>query len=133
MILFSEDQMDLKEQIEKWLKETGIDKLQPYDTGELDWAINVGRELSTLEIEKIEAAMLILSNYRLTVAHLMGMCFARVKYFETKRDNASLLAQRAKLNIIKPWHDAVEAKIAVLKKIHDRRVREAINAASSRG
>lgn len=133
MIAFRGNQMDLKEKIEQWLKETGIDKLRPYETGEIEWAINIGRELSTLEIGEIEAAMLILSNYRLTVAHLMGMCFARVKYFETKRDHENLLAQRAKLNIIKPWHDALEAKIAVVKKVHDRKVREAINAASSRG
>lgn len=125
--------MDLKEQIDNWLKETGIDKLRPYETGEIDWAINIGRKLSTLKIEEIEAAMLILSNYRLTIAHLMGMCFARVKYFEAKRDHENLIGQRAKLNIIKPWHDAVEAKVAVIKKIYDRRVREAISAASSRG
>jgi hypothetical protein len=124
--------MDLKIEIEKWLKETGVDKLHPYETGELDWAINIGSELSTLEVEKVEAAMLILANYRLTIAHLMGLCFARVKYFESTGGRDQLMGQRAKLNIIKPWHDAIEAKIAVVKKVHDRKVREVINAPSSR-
>jgi len=116
--------MDLKTEVERWLKETGIDKLQPYDTGELDWAINIGSELSQLEVDKVEAAMLILSNYRLTISHMMGMCFARVKYFESTNERDQLMSQRAKLNIIKPWHDAIEAKIAVLKKIHDRKMKD---------
>jgi hypothetical protein len=124
--------MSLKEEIDKWLKETGIDKLQPYDTGELDWAMNIGSELATLEVQKVEAAMLILANYKLTVAHMMGMCFARVKYFESIGDRGQLSSQRAKLNIIKPWHDAIDSKIAVVKKVHDRKVREAINVAGGR-
>ena len=77
--------------------------------------------------------MLILANYRLTISHLMGLCFARVKYFEsTSASRDDLMAQRAKLNIIKPWHDAIEGKIAVVKKVHDRKVREVINAPGSR-
>ena len=110
--------MDLREQIEKWLQETGIDKLHPYETGELDWALNTGKSLSNDKIENVEAAMIILANYRLTVAYMMGMCFARVKYLESTNKYQDLASQRAKLNIIKPWHDAIESKIAILKKIH---------------
>lgn len=124
--------MELREQITKWLNETGIDKLQPYETGELDWALNIGKSLTEGEIKDVEAAMLILANYRLTIAYMMGMCFARVKYLESNNSYKELVAQRAKLNIIKPWHDAIEAKIAILKKIHDRKVREATHATSSR-
>lgn len=124
--------MDLKEQIQRWLKETGIDKLQPYDTGEIDWALNIGKDILGLEIKDVEAAMLILSNYKLTIAYMMGMCFARVKYLESTNKREELSVQRAKLNIVKPWHDAIDSKIAILKKIHDRKVREATNVAGGR-
>lgn len=124
--------MDLKIEIEQWLKETGIDQLQPYDTGEIAWAINVGKDLADMEPNKIDAAMLILSNYRLTVSYMMGLCFARVKYLEANGPRDQLTLCRAKLNIIKPWHEAIEAKIAVIKKIYDRKTREAINASGGR-
>ena len=123
--------MELKEHIEKWLKETGIDQLQPYDTGEIAWALNVGKELVSLDAKTIDEAMIILANYRITLAFKMGLCFARVKTLEAQGPRDQLLQQRAQLNIIKPFHDAVEAKIAVLKKIHDRKVKS--NATSSRG
>lgn len=124
--------MELREQIKKWLEETGVDKLHPYDTGEIDWALNIGKSLVNDTVQSVESAMLILANYRLTVAHMMGMCFARVKYFESVGNRTELITQRAKLNIIKPWHDAIESKIAILKKIHDRKVREATNATGGR-
>ena len=123
--------MDLKQEIKKWLTETGIDQLQPYDTGEIGYAINVGKALSSMEAAKVDEVMIILANYRLTLAHKMGLCFARVKALECTGPQSELLAQRAKLNIVKPWHDAIEAKIAVLKKVHDRKVREGGYAASS--
>ena len=117
--------MDLKQSIDEWLKQVGIDQLHPYDTGELAWAINVGKELNDLEAAEVDAAMLILANYRLMLSYQMGMCFARVKYLEQRGPRAALDAERAKLNIIKPWHDGIEAKITVIKKIHDRKVKEA--------
>jgi hypothetical protein len=124
--------MQLKQEIDQWLKETGIDNLQPYDTGEITWAINIGKRLSEMEASQVDEAMLILSNYRLTLAYKMGICFARVKILESSGPRDVLLAQRAKLNIIKPWHDAIEAKIAVLKKVHDRKVRSGYAASSGR-
>ena len=122
--------MDLKQEIEEWRKKIGLDKLAYGDTGEIEWALNVA-DFSELEPEKIESAMLILSNLRFTVAYQMGLAFARVKYFEANGVRDSLTEWRAKLNIIKPYHDAIEAKVAVLKKIYDRRIREAQNATSS--
>jgi hypothetical protein len=124
--------MDLKKEVDDWLKKIGIDQLKPYDTGEISWALNLGEGIKDLEAAKIDAAMLILANYRLNVSHQMGMCFARVKYLEDRGPRDALSAERAKLNIIKPWHDALEAKIAVIKKIYDRRIRE-LNYASSSG
>jgi hypothetical protein len=115
--------MDLKQEIDKWLKDTGIDRLQPYDTGEIDFAINAGKQLSSMEAAKVDEVMLILANYRIHLAFQMGLCFARVKALEATGPREELVAQRAKLNIIKPWHDAIEAKITVLKKVHDRKVR----------
>lgn len=123
--------MELKEHIEKWLKETGIDQLQPYDTGEIAWALNIGKELVSLDAKTIDEAMIILANYRIMLAYKMGMCFARVKTLEAQGPRDQLLQQRAQLNIIKPFHDAIEAKITVLKKIHDRKVKS--DATSSRG
>lgn len=124
--------MSLKEEIDKWLKDTGIDQLQPYDTGEITYAINIGKAAATLDAVLVDEIMLILSNYRLMLASQMGLCFARVKSLEVTGPRDLLIEQRAKLNIIKPWHDAIEAKIAVLKKIHDRKVRGGENATSGR-
>ena len=123
--------MDLKQEIKKWLTETGIDQLQPYDTGEIGYAINAGKALSSMEASEVDEVMIVLANYRLTLAYKMGLCFARVKALECTGPQSELLLQRAKLNIVKPWHDAIEAKIAVLKKVHDRKVREGGYAASS--
>ena len=116
--------MNLKQEIDQWLKSTGIDRLQPYDTGEIDFAINAGKQLSSMEAAKVDEVMLVLSNYRLNLSFQMGLCFARVKALEVTGPRDELIAQRAKLNIVKPWHDAIEAKISVLKKVHDRKVRE---------
>jgi len=124
--------MTLKEEIDKWLKEIGIDQLEPYDTGEIRWAINAGKELLAMDPAKIDETIIILSNYRLTLAYKMGSCFARVKTLESIGPRELLLEQRAKLNIIKPWHDAIEAKIAALKKIHDRKSREDYATSSRR-
>lgn len=124
--------VDLKQEIDAWKKKIGLDKLKYSDTGEVDWALNIGRELSSMEPEKIEAAMLILSNLRFTVAYQMGVAYAYVKYYEANGPHASINEWRIKLNIIKPYHDAIEAKVAVLKKIYDRRIRELMNASSSR-
>ena len=126
--------MDLKEEIENWKKKVGLDQLTYGDTGEIAWALNVGKELTITgsQPEAIEAAMLILSNLRFTVSYQMGLAFARVKYFEANGPRESLTVWRAKLNIVKPYHDAIEAKVAVLKKIYDRRVKEAHNASSNR-
>ena len=77
-----------------------------------------------MEAKRVDEAMLILASYRLTLASQMGLCFARVKVLEATGPRDALLTQRAKLNIIKPWHDAIEAKISVLKKVHDRKVKE---------
>ncbi len=116
--------MSLKDAIEQWKVETGIDQLQPYDTGEIAFALNAGKGLSSMEASQVDEVMLILANYRLTLAYKMGVCFARVKALEATAGNRDQLTeQRAKLNIIKPWHDAIEAKIAVLKKVHDRKVK----------
>jgi len=124
--------MSLKEEIDKWLKQTGIDQLQPYDTAEIAFAINAGKNLASMEVCEVDEVMLILSNYRLMLAYQMGVCFARVKTLESAvGQREQLVEQRAKLNIIKPWHDAIEAKIAVVKKVHDRKIREANYAASS--
>lgn len=117
--------MELKKEIDKWLEETGIDQLHPYDTGEIAWALNIGKELSSMEAAKVDEAMLILSNYRIMLAYKMGMCFARLKTLESIGPRDQVVVQRAKLNIIKPFHDAVEAKVAVLKKVHDRKVKNA--------
>ena len=116
--------MNLKEAVDEWVKKIGIDQLKPYDTGEISWALNIGKELNSLEAADVDAAMIILSNYRLMLSYQMGMCFARLKYLEANGPKSSLDAERAKMNIIKPWHDGVEAKIAVLKKLHERKVRE---------
>ncbi len=124
--------MNLKQEIDQWLKETGVDQLQPYDTGEVAFAINVGSALSSMEAAKVDEVMLILANYRLTLAYKMGVCFARVKVLEVTGPRDALISQRAKLNIIKPWHDAIEAKIAVLKKVHDRKVRSGYATGSGR-
>ena len=123
--------MDLKQAIDKWLKDTGIDQLQPYDTGEIAFAVNAGKDLSGMTAADVDKVMIVLANYRLTLAYKMGVCFARVKVLEATGPRDALIEQRAKLNIIKPWHDAIEAKITVLKKIHDRKVREGGYAASS--
>jgi len=123
--------MDMKKEVDAWLEKIGIDQLRPYDTGEISWALNLGGDIKNLEAALIDAAMLILANYRLNVAHQMGMCFARVKYLEERGPRDALSTERAKLNIIKPWHDALEAKIAVMKKIYDRKIRESGNATSS--
>lgn len=124
--------MDLKQEIETWKKKVGLDQLGFADTGEIAWALNIGTELSKLEPERIEDAMLILSNLRFTVSYQMGMAFAYLKYFESNGPHNMVGIWRAKLNIVKPYHDAIEAKVAVLKKIYDRRVREAVNASSNR-
>jgi len=122
--------MSLNEVIGKWLVETGIDQLQPYDTGEIAFAINAGKNLCDMDAAKIDEVMLILSSYRLTLAFKMGMTFARVKTLEETGPRDLLIEQRAKLAIVKPWLEAIESKIAVLKKVHDRKVRGS-NAASS--
>lgn len=124
--------MDLKKEIEDWKKKVGMDQLSFGDSGRVAWALNVGEELTTAEPQKVEAAMLILSNLRFTVSYQMGLAFARVKYFEANGPREDLTVWRAKLNIVKPYHDAIEAKVAVLKKIYDRRIKEAHNASSSR-
>lgn len=126
----SEKERPLSEEIEKWRKKVGLDQLQPYDTGDIGYALNVGKELNYLEVGKVGEVMMILSNLRFTVAEQMGMVFARVRYLEAHGPRGELDIQRAKLNIIKPFHDAIEAKIAVVKKIYDFKVKEYLNASS---
>lgn len=122
--------MSLNKAIKKWLEETGIDQLRPYDTGEIAFAINAGKNLSSMDASQVDEVMLILASYRLTLAAQMGMCFARVKTLEETGPRDLLIEQRAKLAIVKPWLEAIESKIAVLKKVHDTKVR-GNNAASS--
>jgi len=123
--------MELKDEIAKWRTKIGLDQLLPYDTGEIQWALNIGKDLNYLEVGKVGEVMLILSNLRFTVAEQMGMVFARVRYCETHGPKNELAVQRAKLNIVKPFHDAIEAKVAVVKKVYDFKVKEYLNATGS--
>lgn len=118
--------MDIKDEIDKWVAKIGADKLEPYDTGEMSWALNFSvKQDDEIHPATLDSVMLILSNYRLMLAYQMGLVFARVKYLEDTHANRNKLAeQRALLNIIKPWHDAIEGKIAVVKKIYDKKIRE---------
>ena len=125
--------MQLKDEIAKWRKKIGLDQLEPYDTGEIKYALNIGKELNYLEVGKVGEVMMILSNLLFTVSEQMGMVFARVRYLETHGPKSELAIQRAKLNIIKPFHDAIQSKIAVVKKVYDFKVKEYLNASSSRG
>jgi len=125
--------VDLKKEIEAWRKKIGLDSLQPFSTGELEWALNASGELSEQPIDKIGACMIILSNHLYTLAEQMGVTFARVRYLEsTHSDREQLTLVRAQLNIVKPVHDALKEKIAVIKKIYDHKSREAQNVASNR-
>ena len=123
--------MELKDEIAKWRKKVGLDQLLPYDTGEVQWALNIGKSINYEEVGKVGEVMMILSNLRFTVAEQMGMVFARVRYLETHGRGDELSVQRAKLNIIKPFHDAIDAKVAVVKKIYDFKVKEFLNASGS--
>lgn len=108
----------------------GITRLRTYDTGDIEWAINIGKELGEMEPNETDKALLILSNYRFFVAHQLGLCLARIRYLETVGPRNQLANERAKYSIAKPWLEAIDNKIAVLKKILDRRTR---NATSNRG
>ncbi|TFH25801.1 hypothetical protein E4G67_00495 [Candidatus Bathyarchaeota archaeon] len=124
--------IELKDEIEKWRKKLGLDQLLPYDTGEIQWALNIGKEINYLDANKVGEVMIVLSNLLFTVSEQMGMVFARVRYLENHNGNRDDLAlQRAKLNIVKPFHDAIDSKIAVVKKIYDFKVKEYLNAPSS--
>lgn len=124
--------MDVGYAVESWKKTIGIDKLRPYDSGEVDWALNVGKELSAESPQEIERALITLSNYLIFVSYQMGVCYARIKYLEEIGDREKLTTQRVQFHIIKPFHDSIEAKIAVVKKIHERKLKELGYASSSR-
>jgi hypothetical protein len=121
-----EDDMELKQQIEDWRKQTGLSTLQLGDKTEIEYAMNVqGSDLTTLSPVQMDEVMSVLANYLLYLAHEMGVLFARVKYLEAAGPKRLLYGERAKLNIVKPVHDAIKVKIDLLKKIYDRKVRDA--------
>jgi hypothetical protein len=125
--------MELKEEIEDWQKQVGISTLVIGDKEVIEYSMNIqGEGLSQLTIVQLDEVMSVLANYFLYLAYQMGTLFARVKYLESAGPKSRLYAERAKLNIVKPVHDAIKVKIDLLKKIYDRRVKEAQNA-SSRG
>ena len=126
--------MELKKEIEDWRKQLGLNTLDLGDKTEIEFAMNVrGADLTALSIVQVDEVMSILANYLLYLAHEMGILFARVKYLESAGPKRHLYGERAKLNIIKPVHDAIKVKIDLLKKIYDRRVKEAQNATGNRG
>ena len=123
--------MEVKQQIEDWRKQVGLSTLELGDKDEITYAMNVqGAELTALSPVQMDEVMSVLANYLLFLAHEMGTLFARVKYLESAGPKSRLLGERAKLNIIKPVHDAIKVKIDLLKKIYDRKVKD---ASSSRG
>lgn len=124
--------MDTKEQIENWRKEAGLNTIEMGDKSEIEYAMTIyGSDLTQLSAVQMDEVMSTLANYLIYVAHEMGTIFARVRYLESTRGPASSLnTERAKLNIIKPVHDAIKVKIDLLKKIYDRKVKE--NVAGSR-
>lgn len=125
--------MEVKNEIIRWQKEIGLSTLELGPKGEIEYAMNIhGGDLSELSIVQMDEVMSILANYLLFIAHQMGLIYARVKYLESRGPKGKLLIERAKLNIIKPVHDAIKVKIDLLKKIYDRRVKENLYATGNR-
>lgn len=118
--------MELRDQIDNWRKQIGLSTLQLGDKTEIEYAMNIcGPDLTAISIVQMDEVMSVLANYLLFLAHEMGTLFARVRYLESAGPKRLLYEQRAKLNIVKPVHDAIKVKIDLLKKIYDRRVRDA--------
>lgn len=123
--------MEIKEKIDKWRKEVGLTFIGLGDKELISYAMNVqGSDLANLTLVQMDEVMSILANYLLFLAHEMGVLFARVKYLESIRSMNLLYAERAKLNIIKPVHDAIRVKIDLMKKIYDRKVKDASSSRS---
>ncbi len=117
--------MDTRTQIENWRKQTGLSTIEMGDKSEVEYAMGIcGTALTTLSPVQMDEVMSNLANYLLFMAHEMGVIFARVRYLEAVGPRDKLVVERAKLNIIKPVHDAIKVKIDLLKKIYDRKVRE---------
>lgn len=116
----------MKDEIERWKTATGLSSISMGDKDCIQYAMDVeGVELTTLNVIQLDEVLSILANYHIFLASEMGTLFARVKYLEANGPSGDLNLQRAKLNMVKPVHDAIKVKIDVLKKIYDRHVREA--------
>lgn len=108
--------MTLEEQIEEWRKSTYMDRITCPEQDQLDMAMNlVG--ISELEIKDIGFVIETLANYHLYLAKEMGRIYARVQWNGDK-------TERAKLNMIKPVHDATKVKLDALKKVFDAKIQE---------
>lgn len=108
--------MSTSDEIEEWRKSTCMDKISCPGEDQLATALEMS-SASTLDIPDLGIVIETLANYHLYLAKEMGRIYARVQW------NGDRI-ERAKLNMIKPVHDATKVKLDALKKIFEAKVRE---------
>jgi len=108
--------MTLEEEIKEWRKSTYMDKIACPGKDQLETALEI-TGASQLTIPELGLVIETLANYHLYLAKEMGRIYARVQWNSDK-------TERAKLNMIKPVHDATKVKLDALKKVFDAKVQE---------
>lgn len=108
--------MDTQKKIEEWRRSTYMDEISCPGEDQLKLAIEANN-VASMEIEELGVVIETLANYHLYLAKEMGRIYARVQWNGDR-------TERAKLNMIKPVHDATKVKLDALKKIFESKVRE---------
>jgi hypothetical protein len=108
-----------RDKIVSWRKSTFLDKIHSPGVDQLELVMSTS-DFSSMEASEMSIVIETLANWHLFLASEMGRAFAAVQW------NGDSLA-RAKLNMVKPVHDATKVKIDALKKIYDYKVKTAIS------
>lgn len=108
--------METSKNIEQWRKSTFIDEISCPGKDQLKDALEL-TGASRLDIAELSLVIETLANYHLYLAKEMGRIYARVQWNGDR-------TERAKLNMIKPVHDATKVKLDALKKIFEAKIKE---------
>lgn len=124
--------VEIKKDIEGWKKQIGLDGIQSNAQNEIQFVMSLtSKELAAMDAKQFDEIMLVLGNWFFFLSHEMGTIYARVRHMQNT-PSEKLDLERAKLNILKPVHEALKVKIEVFKKVYERKIWEVRNASSSR-
>lgn len=109
------------EEVKRWRGEVGLSFITSPENDAIDQAVKLsGAGFSSLAPREQDEILSVLSSWHFFLSAEMGRIYARVVV------NGNV-ADRAKLNMIKPAAEALKVKVDTLKKIYDRRIRELTN------